>query len=120
MDQGGCEVSGAAPPTDGAGPVVLEARAGARWSGLCTLEPGSRLRLAGPSHFRLTYGRAVRAAPRQVLLENSVQGCESFSEWFEVSCEPSRSKKQVAESAVVPGDGETPFELRNHPWNQQP
>eukprot|EP00913_Durusdinium_trenchii_P012906 g12120.t1 len=44
-----------------------------RWTGLVTLDPGSRVRLTGPSDFRLTWGRARRALVGAVLADASVR-----------------------------------------------
>ncbi|CAK9009222.1 unnamed protein product [Durusdinium trenchii] len=73
-----------------------------RWTGLVTLDPGSRVRLTGPSDFRLTWGRARRALVGAVLADASVRPgqCESLSHWFEVTCEPLR-KAPISAPAVV-------------------
>ena len=49
--------------------LVFHGKVDGQWSGLVSVEPGSRLRLAGPSQFRLSYGRARHVLPHAVLVE---------------------------------------------------
>ena len=82
-------------------PVVFEAFGEeTRWTGLLSVEVGSKLRLAGPSSFRLTFGRARQALPRAVLRSSAcppshVDG--DVKDWFEVHCRPGK----VAVTATV-------------------
>ena len=69
-----------------------------RWTGLVTLDPGSRVRLTGPSDFRLTWGRARRALVGDASVRPGQ--CESLSHWFEVTCEPLR-KAPISAPAVA-------------------
>ena len=79
--------------------VVFEALAGeeVRWTGLLSVEAGSKLRLAGPSSFRLTFGRARQALPRAVLRSSaSPPGRVGVRDWFEVHCRPGKATASTA------------------------
>lgn len=64
------------------GAVVFHGNEGGiRWSGVVTLERGSRLRLVAPNHFRLSYGRARDVRPRVVLMMGALPGSEASNEF---------------------------------------
>ena len=64
-------------------PVVFHGhQSGTRWSGIVTLERGSRLRLVAPNHFRLSYGRARDVRPRVVLMMDGLPGLEAWMNWW--------------------------------------
>ena len=64
------------------GAVVFHGNEGGiRWSGVVTLERGSRLRLVAPNHFRLSYGRARDVRPRVVLMMDALPGSEASNEF---------------------------------------
>lgn len=67
---------------DAGGAVVFHGNeGGTRWSGVVTLERGSRLRLVAPNHFRLSYGRARDVRPRVVLMMDALPGSEASNEF---------------------------------------
>ncbi|CAJ1356940.1 unnamed protein product, partial [Effrenium voratum] len=116
-EDGVVEVGG---PEDRA--AVFAGCANSVWSGLVSLEPGTRLRLKGPSSFRLCCGRVRHALPGAVL--GPFQG----EEWFEVNCrkasqeaviEMSEPRKERA-SAIGPGSAQGPVKEGGGAWRPVP
>ncbi|CAE7207663.1 Carkd [Symbiodinium natans] len=93
-------------------PAVFEGPAGTevRWTGLLSMEPGSKLRLVGPSNFRLTFGRSRQALPKAVLRSSACPpaggaACGEVRDWFEVLCRPGKASVTATVEILSPPQG---------------
>lgn len=95
---GAYPANGREGPRDGCSePLVFHGRGEVSWSGLLSVAPSSRLRLNGPSQFRLSCGRARQALPHAVLVVTDGADDHVF-QWFEVSFRPRTKSGSKAES----------------------
>ena len=90
-------------------PAVFERGADkeVQWTGLLSVEPGSKLRLVGPSSFQLGFGRARGALPRAVLRSSACPPAEDdrVQDFFELRCTGGKGNMTATIEILHPPQG---------------